>query len=252
MIERIDLNARWGDRGESLDEVASRAAKCLKRLATFGDVFTHWFQLGKSRKEALEQRFEPTFESCRALLAKGRNRRDTDKSIIETLGFRMWLWNGQEGESAGGVRFNCGAYPAVAAMPTPNECMVELPFGGSVADRLLQEEMLLSITETVVESWDPDWVRVSTFQMRQAVYPQPYQGVEVGWLTYLSDRYGSLPALPAEYQTARIDGLGTVVIAKQIDRLTASNPVHVESVQRLSNLLRVAGLLSPTPPRAVV
>jgi hypothetical protein len=108
-------------------------------------------------------------------------------------------------------------------------------------------ERLHHITAAVVGSWDPNWARVSTFQTRQAIYPELYQGVEVGWLTYLSNRYGPLPKLPDDCEVTRIEGLGSLIVIKGIDRLTASNPAHVEAMRRLSEALKGAGLLTPTP-----
>ncbi len=251
MIERIDLNARWGDRQESLDTCANRASVCLRKLAECDAVFGQWYLGGRSRKEALERRFGPTLEACRTLLDKGRNYRDIPRTLIEELGYMMGLWNGLDGDSAINVRFQVGAYPAVTAMPTPNECMIDLPYGGAAADRLLQEDKLRLMMRAVIESWDPDWARISTFQMHQAVYGEEYRCVSVGWLTYLSDRYGPPPMLPGDYQVTRIEGLGSLITIKGIDRLTASNPAHVERVRRLLDILRAADLLSPTPPASL-
>jgi hypothetical protein len=66
MRERIELGAHWGDRKESLEECAGRAVECFRRLANCDDAFARWFGLGKSRKEALERKFEA--ESRKALL----------------------------------------------------------------------------------------------------------------------------------------------------------------------------------------
>jgi hypothetical protein len=248
MRERIDLQARWGDRRESVDDCAGHAAECLRLLAACDESFIQWFKLGNSRKEALTRRFEPTFESCRDLLAKGCNRRDSDKSVIENLGFRMALWSGSEDDSAVGIRFHGGAYPAVPRMPNPNDGVVDLPYGGSAGERILEVNRLRQILSAVVEGWNPDWARVSTFHMREAIYPRLYQGVEVGWLTFFSDRYGPLPKLPDGYEVIRIENLGSLIVIRGIDRLTASNSAHVDAVRRLSEVLETAGLLVPTPP----
>lgn len=237
MIEQIDLNARWGDRKESLDDCANRASHCLQKLAECDVAFSRWFLKGRSREEALKRPFQPTFEACRELLDRGRHYRDIPRTLIEEMGFMIALWNGEDGSSAVNIRFQAGAYPAVAALPAVNECMIELPIGGPVADRLLREERLRSVLIAVVESWNPDWARVSTYQMRQAIYPQPYQGIQIGWLTYLSDRYEPIPQLPAGYRMVPIDSFGTLVEISDIDRLTAANPAHVEAVRRLAEIL---------------
>jgi hypothetical protein len=252
MRERIDLKAHWGDRRESLDQCAVRAHRCFAKLAVCDPVFSRWFRGGNSREEALQRPFEPTLEACRKDLDNGRNYTDVPRVLIEELGFSMVKWNGLDDDSAVIAHFSCGSYPSVAALPNPNSCDIELPYAGSAADRLLREHKLRELMAVVVDSWDPDWARVSTYKMHKAVNADEYRGISVGWLTYLSDRYGPLPPLPAEYRVVRVGEKGNLIIVSDIERVTASNPGHVRLIRNLFEILRVAGLESPTPAARAV
>jgi hypothetical protein len=249
-VERLNLEAYWRPRKASINECALHVAKCLHRIATCDEAFSQtWLECGNSLNEAITNKVDPTLESLQTLLAKGRSRRDSDKSIIEELGFSLGrLWNGWNKEAAVHISFTCGAYPDPKVLPFANNCLIELPYGGPVAERILQVDKLRCVMAAVVASWDPDVAAVSSYQMRAAVYPQTHRGPWVGWLTYLSDRHSSLPKLPDDYEVTRIEGLGSLIVIKGIDRITASNPAHVAVVRKLSNLLNAAGLLGPIPP----
>lgn len=250
-VERLNLEAYWGSRKESIDECAAHVLDCLRQLAVGDEAFAQpWLKCGNSRKEALANKIELTSESLRNLLAKGRNRYDTTKEVIEDLGFYLGrLWNGWDDEAAAHVAFHCGAYPKL--MPMPNDCLIEFPYGGPAANRIVQVNKLGCVMAAVVSSWDPDVAAVSSYQMRAAVYPQTHRGPWAGWLTYLSDRYGALPALPEGCEVTRLEGQGSLIVLKGFDRLTASNPAHVEAVWQLSDVLERAGMLAPTPPHAI-
>jgi hypothetical protein len=248
MSDDITLHACWGNRKETVDECAKHAERFLRLLAEFDDTFGQWFKKGMSRRQALQSKVEPTFESLRNLLSKGRSRRDDNKEVIEDLGFHLALWNGLNGYNGGaGVYIHCGSYPD-PTMHEPNFCDIDFPYGGSALNRLLQVDKLCKIIDIMVTCWNPDWAWVSTYDIRGIIYPGMYRGQAVGWLTYISNRYGALPALPKEYEITRINGFGSVIVITTIDRLTVSNPVHIEAMRRLSEILEKAGMLAPTPP----
>ena len=155
--------------------------------------------------------------------------------MIEELGYSMALWNPQQVI----IRFHCAAYPGVPAMPYPNGCVLDLPYADTaVGARILRETKLRSVLEAIVRCLDPDWGRVSTFHVHKAIHPMPDAGFNVGWLTYIADRYAPLPQLPEQYAVSRVGELGSLIVIKGIERLTASNPEHVAMVQQLSEALQ--------------
>ncbi len=250
MKEQVNLKARWGVRKESVEACASHMLRCLQQLALCDEAFAHkWLKCGMSLKETLANKIELSAESLQSLLIRGRIKRDVDKSVIEHLGFSSGrLWNGRE-ESAAHISIQCGAYPDPNKMPGINDVLLELPRDGSASERVFYIDNMRKIISTVLECWDPDWIRVSTYKLDEMVYPQElYQGQQVGWLTYVSDRYGKPPSLPREYEVSRVGNAGNLIVVSSIDRPTILNRAHVESLRKLSNILEQAGMLSPTPP----
>ena len=134
------------------------------------------------------------------------------------------------------MNFHCGAYPAVAGMPYPNGCVLELPYDDApAAHRIQTEAKLRLITEALVRCWDPDWGHVSTNRVRVAIRGPRY----VGWLTYLSDQFGALPQMSDHYEVRRVGEQGRLIVIKGVDRLTVSNPEHVAAVRNLTKALDV-------------
>jgi hypothetical protein len=66
------------------------------------EAFSRWFQLGRSRKQALEHEFRITAETVKERLLHGRNRRDVGGGVIENLGYSLSLWNGGKDCQDGG------------------------------------------------------------------------------------------------------------------------------------------------------
>jgi len=259
-MEKVRLRARWGARKESVEECASRLLLFLQHLACCDDAFAQkWLEIAhkpgaesQTREDAMAARFLPvelSHESLRELFNRGRFRRERWNSVIEELGFTSGsFWNGCEAASAH-VSVNCGAYPDSRTMPGSNRAWIDFPNEGPAAERILQPEKLRQIMTVVVENWDPDWARVSTNKTDSEIYQEnPYLGQMVGWLTYVSDRYGQLPALPSNCHLSRIGNRGSVIVIDLQGKLTAANSVHVASLEVLSHALNEAGLLSPIPP----
>ena len=65
-FNRIDsyyAGAYWGPRKETPKECARRAEAFLAALAKIDPAFSRWFELGRSRKEALKRPIEPSGEA---------------------------------------------------------------------------------------------------------------------------------------------------------------------------------------------
>jgi len=247
------LRARWGARKESLEVCATKMCAFLSELAMCDDMFAQqWIKCTCTREEAMTNpnEIELSVEALQNLLAKGRVRRDLDKSVVEELGYHSrQLWNGRKLDSAF-VLIECGAYPNPRILPAANTVWIDLPNDGSALRRVLHPVKLRGITNVVVKNWDPDWARISTNKLDSEVYQvNGYLGQMAGWLTYISDRYGPLPPLPEDCAVERVGELGNLVTITSIrERLTVSNPAYVAAVRRLSEVLERAGFLAPIPP----
>src|ERR1700728_909317 len=114
MSDQFIMGAYWKARREPVESCADRLYTFMQTLCEGDDAFAHWYHLGRSRDEARTRKINvQNRPELLALLASGRNRRDTDNKVIENLGFHLWMWNG--GEPGKEVNFNvkCGLFSEV-------------------------------------------------------------------------------------------------------------------------------------------
>ena len=241
MIESYYIGTYWGIRKEAVEECAQRAAGLLACLAECDPCFARWFKKGESRKEALTQKVNPDVATLQTLLLAGRNRTDIGHKVIEDLGFLVGLWNGasNDAESAG-LTITCGSY---APRPGVNSCVINLPYGETVTERLLRVPVVKAVMECVVSAWDPDWGAIMSRRYQDLVPFPPSNAPRMGWILYLSHRRGIIaPPLPSPSKVVPSGTQGTLVITTQ-ERFTASNPQHVETAGQVAKILAQAGLL---------
>lgn len=115
----------WSARKESLDRCSERYFASLSALQAHG--FNSFFRKGRTRKDALKQPFEVSLAAVRESLARGVNRRDTDRKPIPELGFSFSLWSGHADEESYSVSATCGSYSQYVG----NCFIVELPSTGA-------------------------------------------------------------------------------------------------------------------------
>ena len=143
--QRAILGLYWSERPETLESATELCVSAFDALADAG--FTRFYEKGKSRKDALRRPFVPTRETLAALLARGRNRRDTDHAVIEDLGFRLALWSGD----AEGEAYQVSVHVGVSCPFVSNSFVLNLPRTGPLALAVHEKELraLLSQLETI-------------------------------------------------------------------------------------------------------
>src|SRR5437899_1563107 len=95
MIESYYIGAYWSARKESAEECALRLTHFLTCLAKCDSTFTRWFETGNSREESLKNRIALDPQNLQKLLLAGSHRTDSGHEVIERLGYRISLWNGE-------------------------------------------------------------------------------------------------------------------------------------------------------------
>jgi hypothetical protein len=93
-------------------------------------------------------------------------------------------------------------------------------------------------------AFEPDWAVVTSSDHRDSLFEGGQVGTFIGWVTYVSRRRGTVPPLPAPVRIERVEDKGTLIVLTP-ERLTASNPEHVERGKRVGELLDKAGLMQP-------
>jgi len=238
MTEELYLGAYWGPRKESARSCAGRALRFLNGLAECETLFACWYQTGRSRKEALSRKVIITEECLEELFLKGVNRRDSDKSVIEDLGYLVFLWTEHEQREAVNLSFTCSCwFPEI-----PNSCVLTFPSQGESRGRLLQASMAERLLRLAVECWEPDWGTVCSHELRDAMLT-PLDGIQVGWLTYVSSGRRTVPAMAPPSKVIAIDNRGWLIVTTE-EQFSSSNPAHVEQARRIVAALRRARIIS--------
>ena len=233
MTETYYVGAYWGPREDSLDQCADRALRWFSRLREIDAAFATWFELGSSRRQALSRPVEPDRQTITELLNRGRNRKDGgNRAVIPELGFRIDLWNGGDDEESVKLSAACGAYTLTA----PNNCILRLPRSGSVADRFLRVSALWELVSATIACWEPDHAVVTSRRISDLL-DLPVEGVEVGWLTYVSPKHPFVADPPSQAKVEPL-GSGQLVVTTE-ERFTAERPEHLEIARGIARCLGV-------------
>ena len=247
MVERLYLKVVWGDRRQTLGLQAKKATAFLNDLALLDKAFMDWHIRGTSRDEVLANKLSVNESE---ILSKFQLQQDIKQKSASLGNSRvsLSLWNGREGDGAIGLSVAGGAETG-RDWPQFNYCDIDLPHeAGAVTNRLTCFSNLQKLFQKVVEHWDPDWGYLSTGAISNAAYEPTYSGAFAGWLTYLSDRYGSIPQLPKSFTTNTFLNLGTIITINDVETWTSQDLRNVTVVKQLTVLLREAGLLLPKSP----
>jgi hypothetical protein len=186
----------------------------------------------------------PDVPTLTELFRRGVNR-EKGGPIFEDLGLGVCVHNGGAAYDDADVRIFCGGY----ADAVSNSCVLSLPTPGygPNADRVLTTSVLTGAVRSMALAWDPDWAVATSDKHRRLMSETSRAGTFVGWVTYLSRRRGTVPPLPTPVRVEPVEDRGALIILTP-ERLTVSNPEHVERGRRVRELLVRAGLMQPLTP----
>lgn len=166
-----------------------------------------WF-LTARQKSAANVPFRVDTRSVMSELLGGRNRRDADGSVIDDLGYRLSLWNGDD-SAAVGLSIKCGMSNSTPGLS--NAVVINLPPRSQRCGYLYSRAGAAALLEVVVEAWAPDWATVTSNSLREAQGPLVGGRPVLGWMTYFSDRRGDVPELPKPFDVSVVAGSGSIV-----------------------------------------
>jgi hypothetical protein len=241
--ETYYAGAYWGVRKESPEECAQRTAVFLNLLAPCDPFLAHWYKPARSFKDARKHPLmPPDVPTLTELFRRGVNR-EKGGPVIEDLGFRFSFNNGGPDGDRASLRINGGMY----AEGISNHCVLNLPWHGLNADRVLTAPVLTNVVRAMALAWEPDWAVAMSHAHRQLVDKDGKADVWLGWVTHLARQRGAVPPLPTPVRIERVEDKGTLIILTP-ERFTVDNPEHVELARRVRELLVRAGLVKPIPP----
>jgi hypothetical protein len=238
------VGAYWGAREETVRACAQHVELFFEMLSRCDVSFGQWYRSGRVGR-GLPGHLVRTndCEELQTLLLHGRNRTDVSKSVIKELGFGLNVWNQRPDANATTVRIRCGVHETENVS---NVCLLDPPSAGEAAERILNATVLARVLECMAIAWNPDWGVVTTNLAMDLIPTTQKREAQVGWVTYLARRRGSVPPLPAPVRIEPVGSLGMLVILTP-ERFTASNPEHIALGRRVRELLDRAGLLRDTP-----
>ncbi len=240
MIESYYLGIYWGGRRESDEECSQRMRQFLASLMECDSCFTRWFRKGKSREAALMHEISLEPAKIQRLFLDGMNH-VLDSGMDGKLGFHIGLWNGGEDKDSVELSVSCGCYSLFSSV---NSCVINLPYSGPVAERILDTPILVEVMKCAVLAWDPDWgVVASRFYENNVPFP-PGNSPRMGWIVYLSQHRGTIPVLPSPVRIISVGSQGNILILTD-ERFTGGNSEHVRTASQVAKILNKAGLLAP-------
>lgn len=225
------IGAYWGPRREPVEQCTERLANCLKDLAAASDVFAAWYEKGRSKHSAKKHAIEPTHDALLGILNAGRNKRDIDETMIDELGFRVGLWNGESEGRAASLSVTCGLY----AQSEHLRNAVVLSFPESLG-KLAEKEPALTALLAVVRAWEPEWAGIISMASMDT-RPFTPASLFVDWMIYLRQFDINLNQLPPSASVVKVDTQGTIVI-------TQDSPVDAGDQSHLQNVMSVEAAIS--------
>ena len=185
-------------------------------------------------RKALQLQFQPTRDTFVRFFGKKKHQAGKD-------GFQMGAWTGHTKQDQGGmVSLWCGGDAEV----TPNSVLLDFPMEPLGGERMLSLSVVTGVMRALAAAWEPDWSIATSTGLRRELSRQGKIGTFVGWMTYVTRRWGEVPPLPEPVRVEPVENLGTLIILTP-ERLTLSRPEHVALGHHVQRLLEERGLLRP-------
>jgi Immunity protein 52 len=187
MSTRFFLGAYWPARKESIEQCADRMLRFFADLRACDDALATWYELGRTRKQAQGKVADVSSRDYwLTRLKEGKNRRDTDRTVIEELGFSVGLWNGREKQKVAGLHVICGNY---SAWTGGNNVTLDFP---EELGTLKQPERMSGVLAAVARAWEPDWAGVMS---RDAMSARAFNAKVpfVDWMVFVPRKIGNVP-----------------------------------------------------------
>jgi hypothetical protein len=219
---RAFFGAYWGPRAESAEECADRVGRLIRGLEVIDVLLTGWRDKAETKSGALAQPVVTTDrQDLVERLTAGVTRDDTG-ALIETAGYSVYWWNGDESDAAA-ITLNMSL--GRTSKQVPNSVVFQFPDPTAVPS-IYSGRSASNLVLTVLEVFQPDravWLDDDSRAAQKnpdRVLPNGGKAIgrlvghPAGWATYLAD---SEPIgfndnlLPTTASAERI-GAGTLVL----------------------------------------
>ena len=222
-FENFYIGAYWNDRQEPLASCAMKASAIFTRLAQANLIFSEWFELGRSRRDALRKVVRTDQHSLQSLMMEDRSKNDSGDVIFPGQGYSLYLWNGRkDGEDAANINLQCGAFGPYSV----NRCLIRLPAGEETRCHIMQVSILIDNLHNIVNILQPESGGIYSSEYNQLA-PIKTRVPAIGWIMYLPVNPATIPALPMPARVLPSGEQGAFIILTE-ERFSVYNPTHVE------------------------
>ena len=214
MEERHYAGVYWEDREVTKDECVTPILDTLARVGAHDALLSRWYVMRSTREETVSS-WELTEADARGKLVEGIAPAVDDRP---EFGWRVVVWNGEADQRSAKIELDLGGYMHSHVSPTPNSCVVRMPWPGA-AGALLRRATMTALLGDLAVVWNADWGVVSTDRyLLGGPPPRPSHHPRVGWPTFLNGWRGRAPK-DLGTQVTPVGTLGYVIGTEEL-------PVH--------------------------
>ncbi|RKR82798.1 hypothetical protein BDD43_2987 [Mucilaginibacter gracilis] len=178
MIDTFYIGAYWKYRQERLQPVVEKTVGVLNGLKKVDKQFMTWYELGGSRKKALEKMFNTDHDSVNEAYQKMIRKNDIDQQGYSKVGFQFSLWSGHSDDETSNISIIAGTHSDHIA----NNCIVSIPDDGEARSRLLRLDKVKSVINILIDNWDPEIVILKSSTLSRTLQSTN----RLGWVSYFA------------------------------------------------------------------
>jgi hypothetical protein len=179
MVDTFYTGGYWSEGKDCLGSVVDKTMSFLEKLSKIDIQFANWYQLGYTKREALQRKVNLDQNYISNLYRSRIKKNDLDEDGFSKIGFSIDLWTGHEEDFSSSLAINCGH----SSKNFKNSCVINIPIEGEAKDRLLSIDKQKEIFHLLIDEWHPQNIIVNSKSL-SGITQMPN---EIGWMTYIKE-----------------------------------------------------------------
>lgn len=218
----------WKARKESIDQCAQRLEDFFSNLRNIDS------RLLKLRpvleKESDQADYPSQREYLKYVLEQGVNQNDVGGEVIPDLGYSATFVGEGDSQPAISIKLTCCVYSEWNS----NACVIYIPKEKALESIFLEQNMIRDLFKQLVKCWNPDHGRLTNFELEEELMVDG-EYVDVGCVTYRSNRLGLLPVITEPSWMEDIDKNGYLIFAVE-DLVETSKGSLVKALNKIASV----------------
>jgi hypothetical protein len=240
-VNQFKIYSQWSWREETPDELGERVLRNLDALAAISPLFRDWTFLDLFRnglemtKENIQEFLFPLdeFRTRMTQMVERGVRKDDDWQPNPERGYSLVAFCGEDHSSQAVILkvSGGGIYPV-----TDHEAIFETSNSIAADPAIVAYPVFKAVFLSLVESWDVDWARAFSSELRSHWKETYLQRFDLAWMTYLSAPFARRIVPPKDALVEQMKDGGLLLIAAE-ETFDASNPKHMAAAQSIADAL---------------